>query len=184
MVDTRAAKRYARALFSASAKEGVVARVDDDLKSFVAALNGNASFKEFFTSPIQAAGDKTALIQKVFGAEMHPLALGLVRLAVEKGRDADLTFIQLEFSELRRQSEKIVKAVVESAQELADDQRGAIVSRVAEVTGRTVEAEFRLNPDLIGGVKVYYDDYVLDGTVRGHLDRLRERFYRDALKQA
>lgn len=184
MTDARAAKRYARALFQAAQKEGVVAVVDEDLKSLTQALHTSDAFRKYIFDPTVSASDKTAFFDKTLSSQINPLTLGLIKLAATKGRDNELFAIQLEFSELRRRHDKVVKAVIESALELGDDQKTAVVNKVSSLTGLSVEPEFKVDPSLLGGVKVTYDNMVLDGTARGHLNRLREALLRDALKQA
>lgn len=184
MTDHRAAKRYAKALFQASLNEGAVAAVDDDLKSLTEALRNSDSLRAFVFSPISNEADKEALWEKALQGKVSPLTLGMLKLATKKGRDTEIFAIQLEFADLRRQHEKIVKAVFESAVTLDSSTQQALITKVGVLTSRTVEAEFKVDPTLIGGVKVTYDNMVLDGTARGHLNRLRESFLRDALKQS
>ncbi len=184
MTDHRAAKRYAKALFQASLSEGVVAAVDDDLKALAETLKGSDSLRRFIFSPVTGEADKTALWEKTLTGKVNPLTLGLLKLATAKGRDVELFAIQLEFSELRRQHDQVVKAVFESAVELDSRTQGSLVTKVEQLSGHKVEAEFKIDPSLIGGVKVTYDNMVLDGTARGHLNRLKETFLRDALKQS
>jgi len=105
-------------------------------------------------------------------------------LLVRKRRDDMIHAIHIEFAELRRQHEGVTKAIIESSMELGEDQKNAIVSKIHSATGRRVEPEFRVDPHLMGGVKVTYDNYVLDGTVRGSLNRLRETLIYDLLKQS
>lgn len=184
MTDHRAAKRYAKALFQASLREGVVAAVDDDLKALTETLKGSDSLRRFIFSPITNEADKVALWDRTLAGKANPLTIGLLKLATAKGRDIELFAIQLEFSELRRQHDQIVKAVFESAVELDSGTRQSLVTKVEQLSGHKVEAEFKIDPSLIGGVKVTYDNMVLDGTARGHLNRLKENFLRDALKQS
>ena len=184
MTDHRAAKRYAKALFQASLREGSVAAVDDDLKSLTEALRASDALRSFVFSPITNEADKEALWERTLTGKVSPLTLGMLKLATKKGRDTEIFAIQLEFADLRRQHEQIVKAVFESAVALDSATQQALSSKVASLTGRRVEAEFKVDPTLIGGVKVTYDNMVLDGSARGHLNRLKETFLRDALKQS
>jgi F-type H+-transporting ATPase subunit delta len=73
---------------------------------------------------------------------------------------------------------------VESAQELDAAQRQSLMDKVAQATGRTPEPTFVVRPEIIGGVRVTYDNLVIDGSLRGGLDRLRERIVKDLLNQA
>jgi F-type H+-transporting ATPase subunit delta len=182
--DSRAAKRYARALFQASLKENLVAQVDEDMASLSAAIHASKALRGFLLDPTINTAEKIAFIDRSLGTQIHPLSLGLIKLAVSKGREGDLVAIQLELAELRRQHEQVVHAVIESAEELPQDQKDKVVAKVSQMTGRRVEAEYKTDSSLIGGVKVSYDNLVLDGTTKGHLSRMKDALLRDALKQA
>jgi F-type H+-transporting ATPase subunit delta len=183
MTDSRVAKRYARALFGASLKNGSLAQVDSDLEALARVFLDNAAFREFITSPSRSKGDKRAMCDKAL-AGAAPLTRELMHLAVDKGRTEMLHIIQMEFAELRRQHEGKVQARVESAMELDEAQRQAVIAKITEATQRVVEAEFTVEPALIGGIRVIYDNYVLDGSVRGDLARMREKVLYDLLKQS
>jgi len=89
-----------------------------------------------------------------------------IRLLMNKRREELLEIIRLEYVELRRHHDKVVHVTVVSATPLDDDQKNKIVAKVALTLGRTVEPEYDVDDSLIGGIKVMYEDFVLDGSVR------------------
>jgi F-type H+-transporting ATPase subunit delta len=184
MTDSRAAKRYARALFNAALAENIVSSVDDDMAGISAVLASSARVRDFLNVPTTTDSEKLQLLDNVFSDRVTALTMGFIRLLVRKRRDDMIHAIQIEFAELRRQHEGVTKAVIESSMELGEDQKNAIVAKIHSATGRRVEPEFRIDSTLMGGVKVTYDNYVLDGTVRGSLNRLRETLIYDLLKQS
>jgi F-type H+-transporting ATPase subunit delta len=184
MEDRRVAKRYAKALFNAAAQQNIVGSVSSDLATVNGAIYNSDAFRTFLKQPSTSPSDKTAIFEKTFGDKTTALTLEFIRLLIDKRRDDELVGIQLEFEELRRQAENVTKATVESSVELDDTQRKAILATITEKTGRNLDPEFIVNPDLMGGVKVTYGDYVLDGSVRGQLSRLKDRLLYDLLKQA
>ncbi len=64
-----------------------------------------------------------------------------------------------------------VKAEIESAAELPEELKSELVKRLEEKLGKKVEAEFSVNPDLIGGFVVRTTSFVVDASVK---DLLRE----------
>ena len=67
---------------------------------------------------------------------------------------------------------------------LEDDQRAKVVAKLEKVTGRKIEPDFQIDPHLIGGIHVEYENFLLDSSLRGELRRLRERLLLDVLKQS
>ncbi len=184
MDDSRVAKRYARALFNTAKREGIVSSVDDDLKAVTTAFRNSAGFRDFLLSPQTDDAQKTGLVTKVFGDRVTALTMSALRLLIAKRRDEEIYAIQKEYAELRRRLDGVTKANVTSAQPLDKAQQDAIIAKIASGTGRSVEAEFDTDPKVIGGVRVIYDDYILDGTVSGQLERMKEKLLYDLLKQA
>ncbi len=66
--------------------------------------------------------------------------------------------------------------IIESAVELTQTQRDQILSGLGTRYGGGLTAEARINPRLLGGLKVRIGDDIYDGSVKGRLDRLKRAF--------
>lgn len=66
--------------------------------------------------------------------------------------------------------------VVESATDLDTATRERVASGLAAKYGTDLTYEYRVNPDLLGGLKVRVGNDVFDGSVKGRLDRLAQAF--------
>jgi len=62
-------------------------------------------------------------------------------------------------------------------------QKKALVSKLETILGKKIEADFKIDPQIIGGIRVAYGNYILDGSIRGALSNLRDRLRHDLLKQ-
>ena len=183
MQDRRVARRYANALYASAKGHGNVAKVEADLDLIAGLLASNSKFGDFLTAPYASTADKAALLRKVFADRIQPLTLSLLERMLDKGREAEIEPVRQEFVEIRRIGDGIVHARITSAGEITEAQRKAIADKVASALGRQVETQFDVDPKLIGGVKVAYENNVLDGTVKGSLARLREQLRYQLLKQ-
>ena len=184
MATDRVAKRYAQAAFEAAKNAKSVEIVDADLAGLQAALTGNGDLRAFLLSPNRGRDEKIALFDKALGEKVTALTSNIVRLMIEKRREEELLTISEEFTTLRRAHEGIVHITVTSAIELTATESKQIVEKVSAKLGRKSEAVFAVDPSLIGGVKVAYDNFVIDGSVKGSLARIRESLRQDNLKQA
>lgn len=68
------------------------------------------------------------------------------------------------------------QALVESAVELDPATRTEVVADLEKKYGPQVQAEFAINPALIGGMKIRVGSDVWDGSVKSRLERLDEKF--------
>jgi F-type H+-transporting ATPase subunit delta len=102
--------------------------------------------------------------------------LGLLHVLVDKRREMVLDNIIDEFAKYRDEHEGRVHARVTTAKSLDDAERERLVAALGKTTGKTVELHEKIDPAVIGGIRVNLGDYVLDGTVRRRLNELRRSF--------
>lgn len=184
MVDTKVARRYAQALFTTAQKNDVVKSVEDDLSAITSLLQNDAKFKDFILSPNVGRQEKIKIAEKLFSDRVTALTMQALRLMLVKRREHEIVNIRDEFVALRREHGSIAYVQVTSSEALEADQKNALIAKLEKTFGKKIEADFKIDARLIGGVKVAYGDYVLDGTVRGSLRRLGERLRHDILKQS
>jgi F-type H+-transporting ATPase subunit delta len=77
-----------------------------------------------------------------------------------------------EFSRLIRLEVAKRHAVIESAADLSDGEKSKITATIQSKYGADISTEYRVNPTLIGGLRVQVGSNVLDASVRSRLDRL------------
>ena len=182
-MDSRIARRYARALFAAAEKAAIIPSVEADLEGINSFLEHSEKNRMFLLSPDFSRDEKLRILDRLFYDRVTALSMQLLRLLLEKRREAEIPLIREEFIRLRREKDRVIYAEIISASPLDDVQVAAIVAKLESQSGKRVEATTQVDPSLIGGVKVAYDNYVLDGTLRGSLNRMREKLLYDALKQ-
>ncbi|MBN9503709.1 MAG: ATP synthase F1 subunit delta [Armatimonadetes bacterium 55-13] len=181
MVDTKVARRYATALFTTAQKNDVVKSVEDDLSAIVGLLKNDAKFKDFLLSPHVGREEKIKIADKLFSDRVTALTMQALRLVLTKRREKEIANIYSEFVALRREHGSIAFVSVTTAEVLEEDQKKALLAKLEEKLSKKVEAEFDIDGRVIGGIKVTYGNFVLDGTVRGNLRRLGEKLRHDIL---
>ena len=184
MQDARIGRRYAQALFNTAKPHKMVAAVEEDMTGIANLMREDARFRYFVLAPFNNADEKKQVLQTVLGDRVTALTMQVLRVMLDKGREAEIESVAAAFSTLRRTAADIEFATVTSAFPLEPEQKDAIVAGLEKRLRKTVEAKFSVDPRVIGGVRVAYGDFVLDGSAKGHLNRLRERLHHDVLKQA
>ncbi len=176
MKSTEVADKYAEALYEIGKGEG---RLDDfvgELDLVSETVTANESFFQFLTHPLVPDDDKVQVIEGVFGEKISQDIQNFLHVLVSKNREDYIELIRERFHKLRRDKEDILEVEVTiptgfSREDLAED----IEKRLAEVTDRAVQVT-RVSEEkgLIGGAKLSIGDAVIDGSVRGQLEDLRE----------
>lgn len=181
--DARVGKRYAQALFGTAQRFDVVQAVEDDLKSIVSLMEKDKGFRDFVLAPYTSREEKVKIIERIFSDRITALTMQVLRVMLEKRREGEIEAVHNEFVVLRRAATDTIFVTVTSAEALDEGQRKALISKIEQSTAKKVEAEFNVEAALLGGVKVTFGNYVLDGSVKGALAHLRDRLKHDLLKQ-
>jgi len=170
------ARVYAKALFDIGTANGSLGEIYDDLRGVQAVAEAGTQEGRFFGSPKLRRRDKKRILDEIFASRIGRPVLGLLHVLVDKRREMVLDNIIDEFAKYRDEHEGRVHARVTTAQTLPDAERERLVAALARTTGKTVELHEKIDPAVIGGIRVNLGDYVLDGTVRRRLNELRRSF--------
>jgi F-type H+-transporting ATPase subunit delta len=163
---------YARALFEAAQEQGRVEHVAADLEAIARAIVETPELEGFLDNPqVELAAKVDVLGQVAAGAD--ELVVNFVRVVAGKGRAAELPRMQEELQALVDAAEGRLAVELTTAYELPDDEAAAIVARIEQASGRTVEATRTVDENLIGGIVLQAGSLRVDASVRGRLERLR-----------
>lgn len=180
MADLRAARRYASALFHLSTQQGTVDAVAGDLDATAQAVQQNPALANALERPDLPAAAKKRLWEAIAGGQVQPLTLDFLRLLVDKRRADLVPAVRTEFQRLADEYRNLARAQVTTAVPLATGEREALAARLSTITGHNVQIEAGVDPAVMGGVVVRLGDTILDGSVRGYLESLRQQLLGNA----
>jgi F-type H+-transporting ATPase subunit delta len=176
-----AARRYARALLDLTLEGGDPARLRAELSDAAAALRAHPELLEALTHPGVTPEQRQQIVVSLWGESgVSKMFLRLLRLLAERGRIELLPAIADAFGLLWNAHRGVVPAQAVSAIELDDAQATALASAIKSATGRELELETRVDPGVLGGLRVLMGGRTYDGTVRARLKALRDRLSGDA----
>jgi F-type H+-transporting ATPase subunit delta len=173
-VSHAAARVYAKALFDIGVEEQAVGAIYDDLHAVQAAIGGlDPQSRAFFLMPQVRREDKRRIFKLAFEGKVGRPVLGLLLLLVDKRREPLLDNVVEEFDHYRDRHEGRVQASVTTARKLDADLAEALRAALEQQTRKTVVLTERVDPEVLGGIRVSLGDSVLDGTVRRGLQDMR-----------
>lgn len=175
MIERRIVRRYASALYNTAAHEGVVDRVESDLGMVQNALEVSHDLKKAFFSPLLPVDTKRRIAADVFGGHVHRITLAYLELLFRKRREAVMLWTRAEYVRLANEARGIVTAEVTTAVEMTAEEETRITEKLAALTGKRIRLQKSAVPEVVGGVLVRIGDTVIDGSIRGRLNILRER---------
>jgi len=169
-----AVSTYAEALFEASRERDELEEVLSDLGEFVSALQESEELRLFFYGgQIPERQKRRALDGLTEG--MKTQATNFLKVLVDNGREEILEEVLDRYEQLVKEHLGRIEVEVTTAVELSEIQ----LDRLGERLGRTLEGreiilETNVDPELIGGAVFRYGGRMMDGSIRGRLESLRE----------
>jgi F-type H+-transporting ATPase subunit delta len=177
---TSTARRYAEAAFQLAERDGNVERWLEQLR-VVATAVGDATLVRRLEDPHVPLDRRLAALNAVVGENAVPQLASLVGLVLRRRRLESVADIYREFRRQYNRKVGIVEATATSATQLDEQELSALRSRLEQMTGGRIELQTNVDPGLLGGVQVRLGDLLIDGSVRGRLERLRNRLASGAL---
>ena len=180
MTNRTVAARYARALFDVSVQNRDLRQVEADLAACVDLIDGHDTLRRVLLNPTIPTPRKRAVIDALVGriGDIASPVARLLRLLAERDRVGLLPEVLRSFRARALDHRGVIEAQVTTAQPLTPERAAAIQRSLAQVTGRTVTMGTDIDPDILGGVVARLGTTVYDGSVAGHLERLRHTLER------
>jgi F-type H+-transporting ATPase subunit delta len=175
VIESSVARRYARALFSLAQDAGnaSVETTGAELSAVAHALAEGASAAALLSAGTPAAR-QAAAVESV-AAHLSPLVVGFLKLLVERGRFGELAAVSQAFTGMVDQLQGRLRATVTAAQPLSPDELARVQAALAKATGKTIELQAAVDPQLIGGLTADVGGVLYDGSIKTQLSLLRER---------
>ena len=166
------ARPYAQALFQSVRAEGSLpawVETADEL----AALATHPRVAEVVADPKLGTEQVFELLSSLMKSKLSANGANFLRTLIENGRLAAMPEIARQLRSLKNAAEGVADCVIETAFPLNDAQVNELVGALAKRFGLKLKPEVKVNPDLIGGVRVAVGDHVLDTSVRSRLQAMK-----------
>jgi F-type H+-transporting ATPase subunit delta len=175
------ARRYAKALYSLAAESHQPDAIADELARFAQLLDREPELQAVVLRPWVKASVKRDLVRAVTEpARLSPLSRNFLALLAQQRRLPLLGAILEAYRALADQAAGRVRARVRSAAPLSPNERNAVRERLGRRLGKAVLLETETDPSLLGGFVAEVGSLVLDASIKGQLDALRERLTKGA----
>ena len=174
-----APRRYAEAAFEIALRDETVDSWRSELDRAAATLD-SAELSETLANPAIPLRQRIDVVQGVFADLSEPVR-NLVQLLLTRGRIRQLPRVAAEFRRLDDRRQGLTHAIATSATPLDADDVRALTQRLEQTTGGRIALEERVDPSVLGGLIVRVGDRLIDGSVRGRLERLRTKLVSGAL---
>jgi F-type H+-transporting ATPase subunit delta len=165
------ARPYAEALYRLASQNNTLKAWSGMLEA-MAAVASDTEMKAAIANPKFTNSNIESVFLGVVGELLDEQGKNLLRLLLENGRLALLPVIAEQFEKLKAEQSGELDAEINSAFPLTDEQISEMVGLLEKRFGRKVLAQVKVDPELIGGVKINAGDVVIDASVIGQLQNM------------
>ena len=166
------ARPYARAAFDLANEAGALADWSSKLE-FAAAVARDPQVQTLIGNPA-FGGDKLVGLFLPQGEKADSEFANFVATLAANRRLPILADVADGFAALKRAAEGVLKVNVRAAVALDAAQADALKAALAKRFGRQIELTSTIDESVIGGAVIDAGDTVIDGSVRGRLERLAQ----------
>ncbi|MEM0953778.1 MAG: F0F1 ATP synthase subunit delta [Pseudomonadota bacterium] len=167
------ARPYARAAFEFARDKGTLDSWQQALAT-LSALCSDSRVAAILVSPEHTASALSSRLIDLCGDALDAEQSNFLKVLADNKRLPLLPEISALFSALKAEQERSVDVTVVSAYPVADEAEAALTTVLSKKLERDVKVATEVDESLLGGVLIRAGDLVIDGSVRGRLNKLSE----------
>ncbi len=162
-------KEYGAGLYALAHESGDEDEILEE--SRVLAPLFDRAYTRLLVNPDIPKSERVRLAGEAVDGRVHPYLANFVKLMVERNLATELPGCFAEYENLWCAENRVIRVRCESAVALDDGQKARLAERLEARTGSRVRIEYAVDPSLLGGMRLFYDNRQIDDTVK---NRLRE----------
>ena len=172
---TETSERYSRALFEVANEAKELDKIEDDVKNFQSLFNSSFEIKNFIQNPTQSINNQNDVIKLL--AEKLSFSKNLKNfflLLIKKRRIFFVKKISESFLKLCSKRRGELKASLISSKELSPEELNKISNDFSESMGSTIKFDYKVDKELIGGLKLQLGSFMIDTSVKNKLKKYEQ----------
>lgn len=175
MAELVVSKRYANALYDVAFEGQIYDKVESELTFIVDCLKSEPQLYQLLKSPLIAIEEKKEIISTIFKDKISDEVYNFIRIIIDKRRESHIEDIVREYKALVDALKNKVSAVAITAVPMGEQDLNKLQASLSKSTGKNVQLQNEINPNIIGGVFIQMGDKVIDGTIKSRLAQLNEQ---------
>ena len=165
--------RYVEALFQLTLERGAIDAVEADVRRLAGEV-ADTKVAAFLSDARVTNDEKISRLEPLL-ASLDDLVADFVRLLFDKGRGEVLTEMGDAFRLRLLEHRGATEGRVESARSLDPAQMDELATAIGRQLGKDVILKNEVDPSLVGGVRVFVDNRMIDNSVQGRLSGLQRK---------
>ena len=170
---TEIARMYGGSLYDLAAEEGLETRILGELEEVNALFKANPDYLHLLSTPSIPKRERCGLLDEALRDQVHLYVLNFLKILCEKGTLRELSGCARAYRLRYNEAHGILEATAVSAVPLTAEQTRRLHEKLEKLTGKTIDLKTKVDPAVLGGIRLDIEGTELDGTVRSRLAGLR-----------
>ena len=172
---TETSERYSRALFEVAKETNDLEKIEKDIQNFQFLLDNNSEIKNFIHNPTQSKENQNNAIKLLSEKLNFSKSLkNFMFLLIERRRIFFVEKIIDSFLSLCSRKRGEVKAALISSKELSETEIEKISKDLSSSMGSTIKFDYKVDKDLIGGLKLQLGSFMIDTSIKNKLKKYEQ----------
>ena len=170
---TQVGSVYGDALYGLALEENLSAQILDEISVLALSFRAEPDFIRLLCSPNLSVQERCKILDDSFRKLVHPYVLNFLKILTEKGYMRHFFDCCKTYEESYNRDNGILPVTAITAVSLNPAQAEKLTAKLCQLCGKQVKLHNRVDPDVLGGVRLVYDGKQLDDTVSHRLDAVR-----------
>lgn len=166
---------YAAAILQIGRAEDSLDAVTDELQQLAQAISSNEELRATLSDPKVPVGRRLTLLESEVLAAASTGTRAALAMLLAAGHGSDLPDVATDLARLSAEDSERELAEVTVAVPLSDERRESLRRALEDATGKSLELQVTVDPDVVGGVRAVVGDTVIDGSLARRLAEVRTR---------
>lgn len=171
---TQAAVTYAQALYALAKEENLDKQILQEMDILLQAFDREPAFLRLLGAPNLPKVERCAILDDSFRDKVHIYLLNFLKILTERGYAKLFGDCCKAYRDQYNTDNGILPVQAVTAVALTETQHVRLTEKLAKLTGKTIELTNRVDPSVLGGVRLDYDGKRVDGTVQSRLNSIRD----------
>ncbi len=164
---------YGGALYDLAAGEELSEEILGQLQVLSGSFSEEPAFLKLLCAHSLPKAERCKIVDDSFAQKVHPYVLNFLKLLTEKGYVRHFADCCTAFRMRYNAEHNILPVTAVSAVALTDPQTTRLTAKLEEQTGKKIEFTNRVDPEVLGGIRLDFDGKCMDDTVAHRLESVR-----------
>ena len=165
---------YGLSLYQLAKDESLAKTIGEELSVLQEAFQAEPDFIRLLSSPNLTKAERCQILDDSFRSKVHPYVLNFLKILTEKGYMRHFADCCASYTQQFNEDNGILSVTAVTAVALTDAQRDKLAEKLRKLTGKEIQLRGRIDPTILGGIRLDYDGRRVDDTLAHRLDAIRD----------